>query len=142
MLTLRAEHGTRCQGYERAGMRLSPEEFAELVERALADIPEPFAAHLRDVVVDIEPLPDRDTCRNLGLRSRRNLLGLYHGIPLTERSVQHTGRLPDRITIYQENIERFCRTDAEIVDQVRKTVLHEVGHHFGLDELDLDELGY
>ena len=123
-------------------MRLSPGEFAELAEQALAGIPEPFATHLRDVVVDIESLPDRDTCRNLGLGSRRVLLGLYHGVPLTERSVQHSGRLPDRITIYQNNIERICRTDAEIVEQVRKTVLHEVGHHFGLDELDLDELGY
>jgi len=123
-------------------MRLPPEEFAELVEQALADIPEPFAACLREVVVEIEPLPDRTTCRDLGLRNPRGLLGLYHGVPLTKRSVQHTGQLPDRITIYQDNIERLCRTNTEIVEQVRKTVLHEVGHHFGLDELDLDELGY
>jgi predicted Zn-dependent protease with MMP-like domain len=70
------------------------------------------------------------------------LLGLYHGTPLTERGVEHHARLPDRITIYQRNIERICRTPAQIVQQVRKTVLHEVGHHFGMDESALEEMGY
>ena len=123
-------------------MRLTPEEFAELVEQALADIPEPFVKHLADVAVDIEPMPDMRTCRRMRLHSPRQLLGLYHGTPLTRRSVEQPWRLPDRITIYQRNIERICRTDEEVVDQVRRTVLHEVGHHFGMGERELRELGY
>ncbi|HNQ23653.1 MAG TPA: metallopeptidase family protein [Phycisphaerae bacterium] len=123
-------------------MRLTEAEFAALVEQALAGIPKSFAPYLKDVVVDVEPLPDRRTCLRMGLRDRRALLGLYHGVPLPDRSVEHSGRLPDRITIYQRNIERVCRTPDDVVTQVRKTVLHEVGHHFGLDEHDLDELGY
>lgn len=123
-------------------MRLSPDEFAELVTEALEDIPEPFAGYMAEITVDIEPAPDRVTCRRLGLRDRRMLFGLYHGTPLTERSVEHSGRLPDRITIYQRNIERVCRSRDQVIRQIRKTVFHEVGHHFGLEEDDLAELGY
>jgi predicted Zn-dependent protease with MMP-like domain len=123
-------------------MKLTTEEFAELVERALEEIPEPFEKHLQDVAIDIEPMPDLRTTRRMGLRSPRFLLGLYHGTPLTQRSVEHPYRLPDRITIYQRNIERICRTHDEIIEQVRKTVLHEVGHHFGMEEGELRELGY
>lgn len=123
-------------------MRLTPDEFAELAREALEDIPEPFEEYLRDVAVDIEPMPDRRTCRRMGLDDPRSLLGLYHGVPLTGRSVQDSGRLPDHITIYQQNIERLCRTRRQIIRQVRKTVFHEVGHHFGLDEDDLNDLGY
>ena len=129
-------------GWEAAHMRLSTDEFAELATEALDDIPELLAEYMRDVTVDIEPMPDAEACRRAGVRSRRSLLGLYHGTPLTARSVQHHGRLPDRITIYQRNIERICRTRAQVIRQVRKTVFHEVGHHFGLDEDDLAELGY
>ncbi len=123
-------------------MRLSADEFAELVEKALEEIPEKLAGYMRDIIVEIEPMPDLHTCRKVGGTSRRGLLGLYHGTPLPDRSVEQSGRLPDRITIYQRNIERFCRTREQIIRQVRKTVLHEVGHHFGLDEDDLAELGY
>ena len=123
-------------------MRLSPDEFADLVSEALEDIPEPFREFMRDIAVDVEPMPDRRTCREAGVRDRRALLGLYRGTPLTERSVEHHLRLPDRITIYQNNLERMCRRREDIIREVRRTVFHEVGHHFGLDEDDLDELGY
>ncbi len=123
-------------------MRLTTDEFIELVEEALTDIPDALTAYLRDVTVDVEPMPDRLACEEAGVRFPRTLLGLYRGTPLTDRSVEHNAGLPDRITIYQHNIERMCRTREQIVDQVRKTVFHEIGHHFGLDEDDLDELGY
>ena len=84
-------------------MKLTSDEFAELAREALEDIPERFAEYLRDVAVDIEPMPDMRTCRQVGLDDPRSLLGLYHGVPLTGRSVQDSGRLPDRITIYQQN---------------------------------------
>jgi predicted Zn-dependent protease with MMP-like domain len=125
-----------------SSMRLSADEFVEVVEQALVTIPPAFEPYLQDVVVDVEDYPDRETVRTLGLASRYQLLGLYRGVPLTARSVEHSGQLPDRITIYQGNIERYCRTRDAMIEQIRRTVLHEVGHHFGLDEDDLDALGY
>jgi predicted Zn-dependent protease with MMP-like domain len=123
-------------------MRLTRAEFADLVVEALADIPEPLAQYMRDVAVDIERMPDRRTCRDLGVSNPGELLGFYRGTPLTERSVQQSMRFPDHIIIYQRNIERLCRNRDEVVRQIRKTVFHEIGHHFGLDEDDLAELGY
>ena len=123
-------------------MKLSADEFAELVDEALQDIPEPLLAYMADMIIDIEPLPDRRTCESVGISDPRSLLGLYRGTPLTERSVEHHGRLPDHIAIYQRNIEQLCRTRRQIIRQIRKTVFHEVGHHFGLDEDDLAALGY
>ena len=123
-------------------MRLSRQAFCDLVERALADLPPEFENYLHDLSVDVEDRPDAATLRALELDDPRSLLGLYHGHPLTERSVAHPAPWPERIVIYQANVQRACRTRAQIIAQVRKTVLHEIGHHFGLDEDDLDELGY
>jgi predicted Zn-dependent protease with MMP-like domain len=123
-------------------LRITNDEFEQLVVEAIDSVPKAFKEALSHVVVDIEPMPDRATARRLGLRSRRRLLGLFHGVPLPDRSVQDHGRLPSRITIYRENIRRICRTRRQAIQQVRKTVLHEIGHHFGLGEDDLSELGY
>ena len=123
-------------------IRITEAEFKELVLEAVDSLPEALKQRLTDVVIDIEPLPDRATARHLGLRTRRHLLGLFHGVPLTEQSVTDHARLPSRVTIYRDNIRRVCRTRRQIVQQVRKTVLHEIGHHFGLDEADLADLGY
>ena len=70
------------------------------------------------------------------------LLGLYRGIPLTERTSQYAGALPDQITIYRQTICSFCDTEADVVEEVRRTVVHEVGHHFGIDDDRLHELGW
>ena len=118
-------------------MRLSNEEFEDVVEDALASIPDGFHRYLEEVAVDIEEMPDPATCRDLEV-SPRHLLGLYRGTPLTDRHVE----APYRIVIYQRNIERICRSRQQILEQIRKTVLHEVGHHFGLNEAQLRELGY
>ena len=123
-------------------MKLSADEFVELVRQALADIPAPFAAYLEEVFVDVEAVPDPEACKEGGADDPRDLLGLYQGTPLTERGVEHPAQLPDRIILYQRNIERICRSRREIIHEIRKTVFHEVGHHFGLDEDDLAELGY
>jgi predicted Zn-dependent protease with MMP-like domain len=123
-------------------VKVSPEGFEVLVRQALDEIPSAFVPFLANVVIEVEDLPSQSDCESVGLTDRRALLGLYHGVPLTDRSVEEHARLPDRITIYQRNIERVARTRRQLVDQIRKTVLHEVGHHFGLDEDDLDELGY
>src|SRR3972149_4345400 len=123
-------------------MRLSVEDFVGLVRDALADIPEPFAGYLNEVLVDVEAVPDPEACKEGGVDDPRDLLGLYVGTPLTERGVEHPAQLPDRIILYQRNIERICRSRREIIREIRKTVFHEVGHHFGLDEDDLAELGF
>jgi predicted Zn-dependent protease with MMP-like domain len=123
-------------------MKLSRDEFQELVHEALEQVPESFRSHLENLSVDVEDMPDRVTCESVGLDDPRRLLGFYHGTPLTKRSVEQPFRYPERVVLYQINIQRICRTRRQIVEQVRKTVLHEIGHHFGLDEDDLDELGY
>lgn len=109
-----------------------PDRFDELVGDALDGIPSELAARMDNVVVTVEE------------RSRDpHLLGLYEGIPLTERAEYGVGgALPDRITIYREPILRLCRTEADVVRQVRITVVHEVGHHFGIDDDRLHELGW
>jgi len=123
-------------------MRLSRPAFCALVERALAGLPAQFEQYMEELSVDVEDQPDARTLAALELDDPRSLLGMYQGHPLTERSLDHTAPWPERIVIYQANVQRICRSRSQIIDQVRKTVLHEVGHHFGLDEADLDELGY
>ena len=116
--------------------------FEQLVERALAELPEQFAEFLEEVPLEVRPRPTRAQLKRLGLGEDDLLLGLYEGIPLTERSVEHSGVRPAVIYIFKEDVELASDTEAELVDQVRTTVLHEIGHHFGMDEDDLDELGY
>lgn len=123
-------------------MRLSPEEFEELVDEALESIPPPFERYMEGLAVDVEPMPDGETLEEMGIDDPRSLLGLYRGTPLTARSVEQSLRMPDSIVIYQRNIERMCRTRQQLVEQIRKTILHEVGHHFGMDERELGEMGY
>lgn len=111
---------------------VSPERFEELVGDALDGIPDELAELMDNVAVFVE---DRSR--------KRGLLGLYQGIPLTERDAGYGGMvMPDRITIYREPICALCRTEEEVVEQVRVTVVHEVGHHFGISDRRLHELGY
>jgi predicted Zn-dependent protease with MMP-like domain len=121
---------------------VSKAKFAELVEQALAELPEQFAEFLEEVPVEIRNRPTPKQLKAAGLGRDDLLLGLYRGVPQTERSVEHSGRFPDVIYIFQEDIELVSGGEEELVDQVRTTVLHEIGHHFGLDEDDLDRLGY
>lgn len=121
---------------------VSRERFSELVTEAVESLPEEFRDFLDEVAIEIQ---DRATPRQLaeaGVEPGGELLGLYVGHPLTERSVEEHGRMPDVIYIFQKPIERICRSEAELVEQVRVTVLHEIGHHFGMDEDDLDDVGY
>ena len=106
-------------------------EFEDLVAEALDIIPPEFAAAMDNVVVLVE---DR--------HPTRSLYGLYHGVALTNRTSQYSGHLPDTITIYREPILASVNSDDEARDQVVTTVLHEVAHHFGIDDERLDELGW
>lgn len=120
------------------------ETFAELVEEALDSLPEEFLEALTNIEVLVEDWPSSKDLEEAGLdpRAGRDLLGLYHGVPLTERGAWYAGVEPDLITIYQGPIERVTGHDpAAIREQVRATVLHEIAHYFGIDDDRLDELG-
>ncbi len=110
---------------------VSPERFEELVADALDEIPEELGRLMDNVWVTVEDVPEEP-----------GLLGLYSGIPLTERDGGYALVMPDRITLYRLPILAMCRTEAEVVDVVRDTVIHEVAHHFGIDDERLDELGW
>ena len=124
-------------------IRLSEEEFQELVDQALESLPEAFLPYMENLSVEVMPLPSRDLMRERKVQGPRTLLlGLYHGVPLTQKSVSAPFDWPEQIFIFQRNIEAVCDSREEIVTQVRQTVLHEVGHHFGMNEKDLRKLGY
>ena len=123
-------------------VKVSKKEFEALVEQAIADLPEQFAAFLEEVPIEVHTRPSGRLLRELGMEEDELLMGLYRGVDRTRRSVEDSGRLPDVIYIFQEDHELVCDDRAQLVDEVRKTVLHEIGHHFGMTEDDLDELGY
>ena len=106
------------------------ERFTELVREALDGLPSIFRdkMHNVDIVVEDEPA------------GSESLLGLYHGVPFKHRGVWYGNVLPDRITLFKHNIERLSRTEDELREWVRKVLVHEVGHYFGLSEADLREL--
>ena len=123
-------------------MTLSSDEFGVVVEEALADLPETFGPYLENVVIEVQLRPDERVLRRAEIGDGRSLLGIYIGRPLTEKSVEAVAAMPDRIILFQRNLERACRTRRQLVAEIRKTVYHEIGHHFGLDEDDLEALGY
>jgi predicted Zn-dependent protease with MMP-like domain len=109
-----------------------PEErFEQMIETALGGLPRELARVVRNVAVVVEPDGGPP-----------GLLGLYHGVPLTERSSSYSWALPDEITIYRRAICAICETEDEVVEEVRRTVVHEVGHYFGIDDDRLHELGW
>jgi len=110
---------------------VDPESFEQMVAKALDSLPAEFAEVMKNVAVLVEHGP-----------GPRGLLGLYQGIPLTSRTTNYAGVLPDRITIYQRAISAICDTEEEVVEQVRRTVIHEVGHYFGISDERLRELGW
>jgi predicted Zn-dependent protease with MMP-like domain len=123
---------------------VSKERFARLVEQALAELPAQFAEHLEEVPVQIELRPSARLLRSMGMDDDELLLGLYQGANLLDRA-ELEGRgspAPNHILIFQEDIELVSDSEADLIREVRTTVLHEIGHHFGMDEDDLDELGY
>jgi predicted Zn-dependent protease with MMP-like domain len=114
-------------------IQVSEERFEELVADALDNLPEALAREIENVAVVVEDVSS----------DGRSLFGLYQGIPLTRRGpVSYTNAMPDRITIYQGTISSVCNTEADLVRQVRRTVIHEIAHHFGIGDQRLSELGW
>ena len=111
---------------------VSTERFEQLVGDALDALPPDLGRAMENVAVIVEESSEGHA-----------LFGLYQGIPLTRRGPQsYSGVMPDRITLYREEICSVCSTEAQVVAQVRKTVIHEVAHHFGISDPRLDELGW
>ena len=115
-------------------------QFEALVRQALADIPEQIRSHVDNVDVVVEDWPSRAQLVGSGIDEEQYLLGLYEGIPLTDR-YDYGMVLPDKITLFQKAIEEVCSSEDELVAEVRDTVVHEVAHHFGIDDESLHELG-
>jgi predicted Zn-dependent protease with MMP-like domain len=118
---------------EDGGVDITPEAFEELVAEALDGVPPELGRLMDNVVVLVE---DDAPAGEPGL------LGLYHGIPLTERDSGYTFREPDRILIFRAPLLAMCTTEQQLVDEVRITVVHEIAHHFGIDDRHLHALGY
>lgn len=113
-------------------VEVTPARFEQLVEAAINAIPEQLARHIENVAIVIEDEAPADD---------PHLLGLYEGIPLTERGSWYIAAMPDRIRIFRFPILRMCQTQAEVVREVYITVVHEIAHHFGIDDDTLHELG-
>ena len=117
---------------------LSERRFRELVAEALDGLPPEWGELLDNIAVVVEDEPSAEELRELGMDPDEGdeLLGLYQGTPLGERGFQYGG-LPDRVVIYRGPISRIARSRREVIEQVQETVLHELGHYFGLEEDDL-----
>lgn len=125
-------------------LRVPPARFERLVARALDRLPPEFRAHLENVSVEIAEEPDAALLESMEMDPddpEDTLFGLYEGTPLTERFHDDV-LLPDRVVIFRRPLLEWCETEDEVIEEVRVTVLHEIGHFFGMDEERLEELGY
>ena len=123
-------------------MKLAPRRFEALVTRVLDGIPKLIAEHMNNIDVVIEDWPTRQQYDDLGLEPDEWLFGLYEGTPLLERGITADPLLPDKITIFKGPLEAACESEEQIAEEIRRTVVHEVAHHFGIDEDRLRDLGY
>jgi len=121
-------------------MVLSRQTFKRLVEEAIRSLPPPFLAKLRNVDVVVEEHPTVQELSAAGVEPPDTLLGLYTGVPLTERGSWYGNVLPDKITLYQRPMQALCRSRQELRQKVREVLMHEIGHHFGLTDRELEEV--
>ena len=119
---------------------MNQEEFAQLITRAIEDLPQEFLTRLENVDIVIEDYPTPAQLGESGLRRKETLLGLYEGVPRTRRGSHYGMVLPDKITIFQKPIEANCRSDAELSAEVSSVLKHEIAHHFGSSETRLREI--
>ncbi len=123
-------------------MKLARRKFEVLVARALDGLPELIGERMDNIDVVIEEWPAREQYRRLGLNPDEWLFGLYEGTPLLERGITSDPLLPDKITIFKGPLEEACENEDQVAEEIRRTVVHEVAHHFGIDEDRLRDLGY
>ena len=118
------------------GLPASADEIEAMARAALARLPDQFAAHLGDVVLQVEDFADEALLAELGIEDPFELTGVYEGTPLGDKSIEHSGRLPDRIRLFRQPIldEWIARGDETLEHLVAHVLVHEVGHHFGLSD--------
>jgi len=112
------------------------------VEQGVARIPWDIRRHLDNMVIAVERRPSKELLEDMGIPHGETLLGLYDGVPLTDRSVTDPPLYPDTIYIFQEPLEELCRTRDELIREIEVTVVHEVAHALGISDERLEELGY
>src|ERR1700757_4863921 len=115
------------------------EQFVKVVEETLDSLPREFRSRIRNVAFRVEDIPPNQSSPQSG-HQKKLLLGLFHGVPTTKNSVFHLPTGPDYVVLYQKNIEAVCSSEAEIREQIRRTVIHEFGHYFGMDEEQLKDV--
>jgi predicted Zn-dependent protease with MMP-like domain len=120
---------------------LSDEEFETVVDEALSEIPPDLYEKIENIDIFIEDYPSPEVQAQMGV-TPRGLLGFYHGIPQAHRGHYYANTLPDRIYLYKKNIESISPTLERMKEEIQRTVLHELGHYFGIDDKRLRELGF
>jgi predicted Zn-dependent protease with MMP-like domain len=115
------------------------EHFVKVVEEALDSLPQEFRSRIQNVAVLVEDVPPNQPPPKPG-QQRQLLLGVFHGVPTTKKSIFDLPSGPDHVVLYQKNIEAVCSNEAEVREQIRLTVIHELGHYFGLDEEQLKDV--
>ena len=118
---------------------ISREQFERLVHKALSDIPPDIRLSIQNADIVVDNVASMNQIAGTGIENEMELLGLYEGIPITER-YGYDMVLPDKITLFQKPIEAICDNQEQITEEISKTLIHEIAHHFGLDDNHLDQL--
>ena len=120
-------------------LRLSRREFHKLVAEAMEDLPLPVQQVMENVAVFVEPWPSQEQLESTGTPDRYGLLGLYEGIPLTDRDY-YSMVLPDHLSLFHHPLEAVCSSVEELAEEVRATIIHEIAHHVGWSDEDLERM--
>jgi predicted Zn-dependent protease with MMP-like domain len=121
-------------------MELTDEQFDALITKAMDELPQEYIKGLENVAIVMADTPTDEQKEKMKLRENTILLGLYEGIPLTQRGNSYTFVLPDKITLFKHSILRVVRNDDELFEQIKRTLWHEIAHYYGLNHRRMDEL--
>ena len=116
-------------------------KFEQLVATAIDNLPDEFRERLENIDIVVADEPTRAQLRRSDIGRNDTLLGLYEGVPLTDRTAGYSFVVPDKITVFQKSIEAACQNDAQVTAEIQRVVRHEIAHHFGIDDDRLEELG-
>jgi len=123
-------------------LKISEKEFDRIVQKAIDRIPEEVRRHLDNMLITVQKHPSRELLEEMDMDPDEPLLGLYWGVPLTERSVTSPPDFPDTIFLFQSPLEEMCETLEELEEEIEITVVHEIAHAVGIPDERLEELGY
>ena len=121
---------------------VSEEEFSDLMDDALTHIPDVFKGKIENLAFIAEPYPSDTDLGRVGLSDRYSLLGIYSGVPFTHRNTYYMNTTPDRIILFQKNIERYCNNIEELKEKILEVLVHEIAHYFGMNEDQVRAAGF